>query len=71
MSIGADVVGMSMVVAGVLEDGPLDRDAWPYRTPLQALNDGWRAVQFPSVTTGDSRDGHVYCEFILEKWGWV
>ena len=68
MSIGSDVVGMSMVIDGEVDDGPLDRSDWPYRTPLAALRDGWRVVQFPSPVAGHSQDGHVTCEFVMERW---
>jgi hypothetical protein len=62
------VIGMSVVENGVLSDGPEDPADWPYKTVLEAIRDGWRVIQFPTLPpTGGSMDSHVFCEFILEK----
>jgi hypothetical protein len=43
----------------------------PYRTPLEALRDGWRLVQYgrmPDPPPGaELRGGSLSCECILEK----
>ena len=68
-SVASQVVGMLLVEDGGVSDGPFDPADWPYKTPLDAINAGWRVIRFPAqLLTGHSRDVHVTCEFILEKW---
>ena len=68
-SITSKAIGMAIVDNGVLSDGPIDPKDWPYKTVLEAINDGWRVIQFPLITTAtvDNRLRYVPCEFILEK----
>ena len=42
---------------------------WPYKTVLEAINDGWRVVKFPRAFAADdeSRTYGLSCEFILER----
>ncbi len=69
-AVDSIVIGMSIVQGGRVSDGPPDLADWPYKTVLAALDDGWRVIRFPMpLPMGDSHDGHVTCEFILEKWG--
>lgn len=68
-SVTSEVIGMLQVADGVVSDGPFDPADWPYKTPLDAINTGWRVIRFPAqLLTGHDRDVHVTCEFILEKW---
>ena len=68
-SVTSQVIGMLQVADGGVSDGPFDPSDWPYKTVLDAINSGWRVIRFPAqLLTGHSRDVHVTCEFILEKW---
>lgn len=64
------VHGMSIVQNGAIEEGPPDPDDWPYKTPLQAVRDGWRVIQFPDMALlmDESKTHGLGCEFILDKW---
>ena len=42
-SIDYPVLGMRILENGVLWDGPRDPDEWPYKTVVEAVNDGWRS----------------------------
>src|SRR5207248_1195769 len=48
-SVISSVVGMSMVCAGEVIDGPAAPEQWPYQTVLSAIRDGWRVVKFPEL----------------------
>ena len=68
-SVTSQVIGMLLVADGEVSDGPFDPADWPYKTALDAINTGWGVIRFPAqLLTGHSRDVHVTCEFILEKW---
>jgi hypothetical protein len=65
------VVGMALFVPGERHDNyPLDAEEFPYQTVIQAVEDGWRIVQFPVPPTdfSDQTVDYVGFEFILEKW---
>ena len=68
-SIDYPVLGMRILENGVLWDGPRDPEEWPYKTVLEAVNDGWRIVKFPemAVLLDESRSYGLACEFILER----
>src|SRR5690348_11523651 len=68
-SLNSSVVGMSIFENGELSDGPADTSKWPYRSVADALNDGWRIIQFPIIVLPPMELGlrYVPCEFILEK----
>jgi hypothetical protein len=68
-SIDYPVLGMRILENGVLSDGPLDPDEWPYKTVLEAVNDGWRIIKFPEMALllDESRSFGLACEFILER----
>ena len=69
-SVTERVIGMRMVQNGVVSDGPFDAADWPYKSVLEAMNDGWRVIRFPvQLPVGHTQDTHLSCEFILEKWG--
>tara|TARA_Y100000310_G_scaffold213791_1_gene214781 strand:- start:18 stop:386 length:369 start_codon:yes stop_codon:yes gene_type:complete len=69
-SLNSGVHGMSIVHNGEISDGPTDPDDWPYKTPLQAIRDGWRVIQFPDMALimDESKTYGLGCEFILERW---
>ena len=69
-SLDSPVHGMSIVLNGEISDGPQNPNEWPYETPLQAIQDGWRVVQFPNMALimDESKAYGLGCEFILEKW---
>lgn len=68
-SVDSQVIGISLVQGGeVVEQHP--GDPWPYETVLDAMQDGWRIVQFPNLALvpDENRPTGLGCEFILEKW---
>ena len=68
-AVTSEVIGMLMVKDGAVSDGPFDYTDWPYKTVLEAINDGWRVIRFPvQLPVGHTQDTHITCEFILEKW---
>jgi len=69
-SVVASVVGMSMICAGEVIEGPAAPEKWPYQTVLAAIRDGWRVIKFPELALLLIGEGTVGlgCEFILEKW---
>ena len=69
-SLGAAVHGMALVRDGEILEGPPNVEDWPYRSPLDAIRDGWRVIQFPNMALmlDESRTYGLGCEFILEKW---
>ena len=68
-SIDYPVLGMRILENGVLSDGPRDPDEWPYKTVVEAVNDGWRIIKFPEMALllDESRSFGLGCEFILER----
>ena len=70
-SLAAPVHGMALVRDGEILEGPPEVEDWPYRSPLEAIRDGWRVIQFPNMVLmlDESRTYGLGCEFILERWG--
>ena len=70
-SLGSAVHGMSIVRDGEIHEGPPNPEDWPYQSPLEAIGDGWRVIQFPNLALmmDESRTYGLGCEFILERWG--
>ena len=68
-SIDYPVLGMRILENGVLWAGPRDPDEWPYKTVVEAVNDGWRIIKFPEMALllDESRSFGLGCEFILER----
>lgn len=67
-SLNAEIVGMSLLEDGVYSDSHDDFEKWPYKRVVDAINDGWRVVQFPRVSpVTAARQEYVPNEFILEK----
>ena len=68
-SIDYPVLGMRILENGKLWDGPRDPEEWPYKTVLEAVNDGWRIIKFPEMALllDESRSFGLGCEFILER----
>ncbi len=67
--VDASVIGMSIVEGGQVHEGPNDPAQWPYKTVLDAINDGWRVVKFPEMALmlQEDKTFGLGCEFILEK----
>ena len=68
-SVTSKVIGMTMLVDGVVDDGPSAYEDWPYKTVVEAIADDWRVIRFPAqLPSAHSAQGHVICEFILERY---
>ena len=69
-SLGSAVHGMALVREGEIHEGPARVEDWPYQSPLEAICDGWRVIQFPNMALmmDESRTYGLGCEFILERW---
>lgn len=65
----SDVVGMRMIRDGEVVYPLPPPEEWPYKTVLEAINDGWRVVKFPelSLLMDEGRTYGLSCEFILER----
>ena len=70
-SPSSQIVAITRVAGGKIGEPPADPDDWPYQTPLDAINDGWRVIAFPNTAllalSADDPQGLGF-EFILEKW---
>ncbi|RAP77912.1 hypothetical protein [Paenibacillus montanisoli] len=68
-SLYSTVHSMFMYENGVLSDGPVDSKEWPYQKVSDAIDDGWRLIQFPTPPAIflDQKQRFVPCEFVLEK----
>ena len=68
-SVTSLVNGMSMISGGEVQEMPEDPDDWPYSSVLEAMNDGWRIINFPNMALmmDDSITHGVGNEFILER----
>ena len=68
-ALDTQVIGMRMVIDGELSDGANDPDDWPYQTVLDAIRDGWRIIEFPSLALllDESRTYAYGAEFVFEK----
>jgi hypothetical protein len=69
-SLASGVLGMALVQNGRIVEVPDDPNDWPYKTPLEAIRDGWRVIQFPNLALmmDETRTYGMGCEFILERW---
>jgi hypothetical protein len=69
-SVGSGVLGMALIRNGQFVEPPADPKDWPYKSPLEAMRDGWRVIQFPNLALmmDDRRTFGLGCEFILERW---
>ena len=69
-SVASGVLGMALVQDGRMVELPDDLSDWPYKTPLDAIRDGWRVIQFPNLALmmDETRTYGLGCEFILERW---
>ena len=67
-ALTSNIHGMSMLIAGKIVEPELP---FIYQTPLEAIQDGWRIIQFPntSLMMDECRTYGLGCEFILEKYG--
>ena len=71
-SLQGEVIGMTMIEDGQLSEGPPDPKDWPYKTVLEAVDDGWRIISFPNMAllaVSESDPHGLGFEFILERNG--
>ena len=70
VTINTEVVGMLMLENGETHEGPLDPEDWPYKTVVDAIQQGWRVIKFPELALwmDETRTYEVGGEFVLEKW---
>lgn len=68
-AVTSAVLGISLIRNGEVQPEPETRDAYPYRTVLDAIRDGWRVIQFPNLALlmDEQRTYGLGCEFILER----
>ena len=70
-SVSTELLGMSLVEGGkevVLSSDPKE---WPYKSVLDAINQGWRVISFPDqslLTMSDEEFHGLGFLFILERW---
>jgi len=69
-TIGSAAVGMMMLEGREIREGPPDPEEWPYKTVIDAIEDGWRIIKFPELAlrVDETRTYEVGGEFVLEKW---
>ena len=69
-SVMSPVHGMSLVENGKVYDGSDNSEDWPYKTVLDAINEGWRIIKFPEMALlmDQDRTYGLGREFILERW---
>ena len=67
---GSTALGMMLILNGNCVEPPADPSEWPYRSVLDAMNDGWRVISFPNLALlmDPVTPAGLGCEFILEKW---
>ena len=67
--VGAQVIGISLISQGKIQELPADPAHWPYQTVLEAMVDGWRVIKFPELALllQEDRTLGMGCEFVLEK----
>lgn len=67
----SQVVGMTYIEGGVLNEASPNPDEWQYQTVLDAVQDGWRIIAFPNMALLAVSEEDTYglgFEFILERW---
>ena len=69
-SLESRLLGLALIENGRVVELPDDPNDWPYKTPLEAIRDGWRVIQFPNLALmmDETRTYGLGCEFILERW---
>jgi hypothetical protein len=70
VGIDCQVIGMRLLLDGELDDGPDNPEDWPYKSVLEAIQEGWRVISFPNLALlmDESNTYGLGHEFILEKW---
>ena len=68
-AVTSKVNGMALIENGEVKPCPEDPEDWPYKSVLEAMNDGWRIISFPNMALmmDDSKTYGLGNEFILEK----
>jgi hypothetical protein len=56
-TIHSGVIGMLMLDNGEINEGPLNPEDWPYKTVIDAIQDGWRVIKFLNSPSGSMRRG--------------
>ena len=66
--LATEAYGLNMLVDGEIVE-PASPDEWPYKSPLEAVRDGWRIIDFPNLALlmDESKTYGLGCEFILER----
>lgn len=69
-ALDSPVLGMAIVRDGGVDEGPSDPNEWPYKSVIDALQDGWRIIKFPelALSVDERRTYGLGSEFILERW---
>jgi hypothetical protein len=65
------VIGLTLFAPGQPHDqASLEPGELPYQRVMDAVEDGWRIIQFPVPPTdfSDDRVDYLGFEFVLEKW---
>lgn len=68
-SVTSAVMGVQWIADGQVQPEPESPDDFPYQTVLEAIQDGWRVIQFPNLALllDEKRTYGLGCEFILER----
>ena len=68
-AVDSEILGMALVENGEILEGPDDVGEWPYKSVLEAMDDGWRVIKFPEMALllQEDKTFGLGCEFILEK----
>ena len=68
-AVSSEIVGMFIVEDGETLEGSANPDDWPYKTVLDAIQDGWCIIKFPEVALlmDETKMYGPGVEFILEK----
>ncbi len=70
-SVSTELLGMSLVEGGKEVVLSSDPEEWPYKSVLDAINQGWRVISFPDqslLTMSDEEFHGLGFLFILERW---
>lgn len=66
--LGTEAHGVNMLIDGEVIE-PDSPEEWPYKSPVEAVRDGWRIIEFPNLALlmDESKTYGLGCEFILER----
>ena len=63
-ALDSEVIAWAHYRRGDDTSGPGER---PYRTGVEAIDDGWWLVQAPGPIGPDDTDGELGCEFVFQR----